>query len=458
MTMSSQHKLPFIAIVGKPNVGKSSLFNRVVGQKIAITSELPGTTRDRVFRKIDINGLQSILVDTGGLEFNKKENIEADMQSQSHIAINEADLVLFMVDGRALPTKDDLDAAQILRRKSKKVIFIANKIDHPQNHESLNTWTELGFGMPHWISVIHNKNVDGLIHQIETHLRSFGWDEENTATTTNNTVKIALIGRPNAGKSSIVNSLLGQERVIVSDVPGTTRDSIDIELSKDNQHYTLIDTAGLRRRGKIEQGIEKFSSFRTIDSIERSDIVCLVLDYSVGIRAQDLHISSYILEAHKGLIILINKSDLMEDKEAERDRIGRILKSRFDFLSWAPVLFVSAKNGRNLDLVLETSQHIVFERRRKIDHEQLVDFIREKFHKHQPPLVGHNKVNFYDMVQFDAATPTFQFTVNKAENVHFSYRRYLENEFRADFGFDGTAINFLFKTLDPKLLKKAKPI
>ncbi|MCC6643226.1 ribosome biogenesis GTPase Der, partial [Candidatus Peregrinibacteria bacterium] len=294
MTNNTDHKLPFIAIVGKPNVGKSSLFNRLIGQKVAITSDLPGTTRDRVFRRINLNNINAILVDTGGLEFGKKHNIEADMQSQSQIAISEADLVLFLVDGRSEPTKDDLDAAQILRRQSKKIIFVANKIDHPQNHSGLSSWTELGFGLPHWISVIHNKNIEGLLHQIETHLKNDGWDEENTAEHQTSGIKIALIGRPNAGKSSLTNAILGQKRVIVSETPGTTRDSIDIELQRNTQHFTLIDTAGLRKRGKIEKGIEKFSSFRTIDSIERSDVTCLVLDYSVGIRAQDLHISAYI--------------------------------------------------------------------------------------------------------------------------------------------------------------------
>jgi GTP-binding protein len=269
---------------------------------------------------------------------------------------------------------------------------------------------------------------------------------------------LAIIGRPNAGKSSLVNGLLGQNRVIVSEVPGTTRDAIDVEFSKDGNNFTIIDTAGLRRRGRIEPGIEKFSSFRTINAIERCDVVCLVLDYSGGVRAQDLHISEYIIEAHKGLIILINKMDLMENREEDRDRIGRLLKRRFDYLSWAPVLFVSAKNRKNLDLIFETALQIEEERNKQIDPEQLQNFIRRRYRQHQPSMVGRTRLCFYDMEQISIKPPTFKFTVNKEENVHFSYKRYLENEFRQEFGFIGTAINFIYKTIDPKLARKTKPL
>lgn len=458
MTMNTDHKLPFIAIVGKPNVGKSSLFNRLVGQKVAITSDISGTTRDRVFHRVQFDEMTCILVDTGGLEFEKKANIEADMQTQARLAIADSDLVVFLVDGRLDPTGEDIATANILRRKSKKIILVANKIDHAKSAHNLLSWTELGFGEPVSISVIHNLGIEKLERILVQHLNEAGWTETEPYQEPSESIKLAIIGRPNAGKSSLVNSLVGSERVIVSDTAGTTRDAIDIEIEIDGQHYTLIDTAGLRRRGKIEKGIEKFSSFRTIDAIERSDIVCLVLDYEIGIRAQDLHISSYILEASKGLIILVNKYDLMENKEDEKNRIGRILKSRFDFLSWAPVLFISAKNKKNLDLVLETAKNIQRERKREVDHDDLVDFIREKFHKHQPPTAGRSKLLFYDFIQVPSRTPTFEFIVNKEDIVHFSYRRYLENEFRHDFGYMGTVVRFFYKAIDPKLLKDTKPL
>ncbi len=457
MNNKFNHKLPFIAIIGKPNVGKSSLFNRLVGEKVAIISDQAGTTRDRVFRKIQLENLTAILVDTGGLEFDKKQDIEADMQSQARLAIDEADLIVFLVDGRQSPTADDLETAQILRRQSKKILLVANKIDHAKSAHNLLVWTELGFDEPVSISVIHNLGLEKFQNILARHLVADGWTTPEE-TSTDQSVKLAIIGRPNAGKSSLVNALCGAERVIVSSQAGTTRDAIDIELVQDNQHFTLIDTAGLRRRGKIEKGLEKYSSFRTINAIERADIACLVLDYEVGIRAQDLHISSYILEASKGLILIVNKIDLMENKEEERNRIARLLKSRFDYLSWAPVLFVSAKNRKNLDHILIHATQIADERRRQIDHEELLDFLRETSHKHQPPTAGRNKLLFYDLQQFPAATPTFEYLVNNKDIVHFSYQRYLENAFRERFGFTGTSLRFFFKSIDPKLIKKQKPL
>jgi GTP-binding protein len=458
MNQNSSHKIPFVAIVGKPNVGKSSLFNRLAGKRVAIVSAESGTTRDRVFQRIELSGIPFVLVDTGGIESGHKQNLEADMQTQAHLAIAEADLILFLVDGRSEPTAEDLETANILRRKSKKIILVANKIDSEQNAHNLLTWTELGFGEAYSISVIHNHGIGKLTSALASHLLDEGWDASSALTTTSSSLKIAFIGRPNAGKSSLVNALLGENRVIVSEQPGTTRDSIDIDFTVGDQQFTIIDTAGLRRRGKIEQGIEKWSSFRTINAIERSDIVCLVLDYTVGIRAQDLHICSYILEAHKGLILLINKSDLMEAKEEEKNRIGNLLKRRFSFLSWAPVLFVSAKNRQNIDLITETASEISLERQRQIEHQDLVDFIQETSHRHQPPTVGRQRIYFYDLVQIPSATPTFEYLVNHRDLIHFSYRRFLENEFRQRFGFNGTAIRFFFKSLDKKQSQKLQPL
>lgn len=453
------HKIPFIAIIGKPNVGKSSLFNRIVGRKVAIISDISGTTRDRVFRKVQINNIQSILVDTGGLEFEKKENIEADMQTQAHIAIDQADLVIFMVDGRFPPTADDFEIAKILRKKSKKIILVANKIDRNKKADDLANWHQLGFDYPIDISVTHNINLDKLENILSKNLINLGYKEENQEEEQKTKdIKLAIIGRPNAGKSSLINALIGENRLIVSDISGTTRDAIDIELEKNNQLFTLIDTAGLRRKGKIEKGIEKYSSFRTIDAIERSDIVCLMLDYSVGIRAQDLHISSYILDAHKGLIILINKYDLMENKEEERTRINRVLKSRFDYLSWAPVLYISAKNHKNLELILETAVQIKNERNKELDQEVLRDWLTETIHKHHPPAAGRNRLHFYNLIQIPSPTPTFEYLVNNKDAIHFSYQRYLENSFRENFGFIGTSIRFFYKNLDKKLIKKSQPL
>jgi len=460
MTNTTAHKLPFIAIVGKPNVGKSSLFNRLIQKRVAIITDEAGTTRDRVFQRCQIEGIQTIMVDTGGLEYNQKHPLEADMQSQAHLAIKEADLILFITDGQSVPTQDDYEAAKILRRQSKKIIFVCNKVDNAKIGHNLITWTELGFGQPVSISVIHNLGVEKLQNIIKEHLEKAGWTAENTTSEEEKgkSVKLAIIGRPNAGKSSLVNAIVGHNRVIVSDVPGTTRDAIDIEIEKNGHPFTIIDTAGLRRRGKIEQGIEKYSTFRTINAIERADVVCLVLDYSVGIRAQDLHISSYIIEAHKGLIIVINKTDLMEDKEDELNRIGRLLKHRFDYLAWAPALFVSAKNKKNIDLIFESALEIEEQRNKLIEHDELKDFITQKFRQHQPSTVGRNKLCFYDFEQIGIKPPTFKFTVNQEDYIHFSYKRYIENEFRKTYGYVGTSINFLYKAIDKRLTKKLKPL
>lgn len=457
----NNHNLPLLAIVGKPNVGKSSLFNRLIGKKISIISDTAGTTRDRIFQKTDLNGFPFILVDTGGIETDKKENIEAEMQTQARLAIDEADLVLFVIDGQLEPTQDDLKAAQILRRNSKKVIFIANKCDNPKFSGQLQTWLELGLGEPFAVSVIHNFGFESLSSEIIKHLKSEGFQdsphlhEERSA---DDSIKIAVVGRPNAGKSSFVNAVLGQERMIVSDVAGTTRDAVDIDLTFKDQKFTLIDTAGLRRRGKIEKGIEKYSSFRTIKAIEESDVVCLIMDYQIGIRAQDLHISSFILDANKGLILAVNKIDLMEDKENERNRITNILRRRFDFLAWAPVVFISAKNKKNLEEIFQLSQKIQTERHKQISHEELRAFLSETFHKHYPPTVGNRRLFFYDLKQVGNQPPRFEFLVNKPDMMHFSYQRYLENEFRTRFGFTGTAVQFFFKELDKRLLKTTKAV
>jgi len=458
MNKKSEHKLPFVAIVGKPNVGKSSLFNRLVGKRVAIVSDEAGTTRDRVFQRCTIDEIPCVLVDTGGLEMGHKENIEADMQAQAQLAIAEADLTVFLVDGRQEPTAEDLETARILRRNSKNVLLVANKIDNEKIAHHLLTWTELGFGEPYSISVIHNFGLEKLARGLANHLREAGWTSGPEVIAPSTSLKIAFIGRPNAGKSSLVNALLGENRVIVSAQPGTTRDSIDIDFLWNERQFTIIDTAGLRRRGKIEKGIEKWSSFRTINAIERCDIVCLVLDYSVGVRAQDLHICSYILDAHKGLMLLINKTDLMEEKEEEKNRIGNLLKRRFSFLSWAPVLFVSAQNHKNIELIPETALEISMQRSINVEHDDLVDFIQETSHKHQPPTVGRKRIYFYDLIQIPSATPTFEYLVNHGELIHFSYRRFLENEFRHRFGFNGTAIRFFFKSIDKKQSQKLQPL
>ncbi|MBU1953475.1 ribosome biogenesis GTPase Der, partial [Patescibacteria group bacterium] len=375
MTLNKQINtgLPIVAIVGKPNVGKSSLFNRLINQRYAITSEIAGTTRDRIYFRAEFNSLTVVLVDTGGLEYGKKDSIEADVQTQVDLAIDEADLIFFVVDAKEGLTIEDHKAAEKLRKAKKKIIFIANKIDNKSANDNIIDTYKLGFGEPLEISAYHNIGISSITDEAEDILLKQGWhaisNEEQSRS--KETINICFLGKPNVGKSSLVNALLGKEKVIVSEIPGTTRDAIDTEVAWEDQKYNLIDTAGLRRRGKIERGLEKLSSFRSLEAIERSDIVCLILDYSEGIRKQDQHISSYIQEAGKGIILVVNKVDLMEERQNDEQKTISILRRRFDFLPWAPILFVSALKRTNLEKIMELSREIYKERFKKIDDEEL---------------------------------------------------------------------------------------
>jgi GTP-binding protein len=447
METESTSRLPIIAILGRPNVGKSSLFNRLIGRRHAITSKTAGTTRDRIYFHAKFNDLTVILVDTGGLEYGKKENIEADVQIQINLAINEADLIIFMVDAKEGLTIEDHNAVDKLRKSNKKILFVANKIDNKGSEDQFNELLSLGFGEPIAISAYHDINVDSVVTESYSYLLEQGFKpvSKEEQAKKKGKISICFLGKPNVGKSSMVNALLGKEKIIVSEIPGTTRDAIDTEIIFNNKKFNLIDTAGLRRRGKIQRGLEKLSSFRSLDAIERSDIVCLILDYSEGIRKQDQHISSYALEAGKGLILIVNKSDLMEDKQEDEQRIIRILKKRFDFLPWAPVLFVSALKRKNIVHILELSQEIYDERYKMIDQEELTEFMKEITYKHLPPSVGRRIPKFYALEQDAVNPPSFVYWVNDPASIHFSYRRYLENELRKKFGFTGTAIRLYFK-------------
>ncbi|MBD3327888.1 ribosome biogenesis GTPase Der [Candidatus Peregrinibacteria bacterium] len=438
--------LPKIAIVGRPNVGKSSLFNRLINKRHAITSKIAGTTRDRIYHRAEIGDYTAILIDTGGIEYGKKENIENDVQTQVDVAIQEADLVYFVVDAKEGLTIEDNQAAEKLRRSKKEIVLIANKVDTKESDSNIPEIMTLGFGEPTEISAYHNQNI-GEIYSLT--LEKFKKLQLSPLKDSDNlqhdTINISFIGKPNVGKSSIVNTIIGKEKVIVSDIPGTTRDAIDTEITWNDQKFTLIDTAGLRKRGKIERGIEKISSFRALDAIERSDIVCLLIDYKEGVRKQDQHISSYALEAGKGVIIIVNKSDLMDDKEAEQNRFIRILKSRFDFLPWAPVIFTSALKRKNVENILKLANEIYNERFKKIPDEELNLFMKEITHKHLPPTVGNRVNKFYKLEQDAVNPPCFVYYLKDPKSLHFSYRRYLENEIRKRYGFNGTAIRLYFK-------------
>jgi GTP-binding protein len=444
--MKTKQTLPVVAIIGRPNVGKSTLFNRLINKRLAITSEIAGTTRDRIYYHVDLNKTPAILVDTGGMEHGKKKNIEADVQTQVQLAIADADLILFMIDAKEGLTVEDYDAASSLRKSKKEIMIIANKFESGESESNIIDSLKLGFGHPLEISAYHNRNIEELIDETEKKLAIMGFQKAvEDEQLQKKIINLCFIGKPNVGKSSMVNALLGEKKVIVSDIPGTTRDAVDTQITVDGQQFNLIDTAGLRRKGKIEQGLEKLSTFRTIDAIERSDVVCLILDYEEGIKKQDQHICAYALEAGKGLILIVNKIDLMEDRQKDEAKMINILRSRFDFLPWAPVVFVSALKHKNIENVLQISKQIYHERFKIIPADELNRFIKEITYKHMPPSQGAVIIRFYTLDQIRTNPPTFVFHVNNPDAVHFSYKRYLENELRAKYNFTGTAIKMIFK-------------
>lgn len=436
---------PTIAIVGRPNVGKSTLFNRLINDKKAIISDQAGTTRDRISQKFTCNDYETILVDTGGLEYGKKENIEADVQSQAHVAIEDATLILFVVDMTQELTVDDFTAANILRKSRKPVILIGNKCDNVEIENNVYNIYELGFDTPVKISSIHKLGIEELKHQIEKNLKELKVKKPGKNKKKQSITNICILGKPNAGKSSLVNSLFGTEKVIVSDIPGTTRDSIDTEITFNEKKYNLIDTAGLRRRGKIERGIEKFSSLRCITSIERSDVVVLLIDGNKGITSQDCHIAEFALNAEKGLILAINKVDLFEKGEELRNLLITKLRRRFAFVPWAPILFVSAKNHLNVDKIFDLTEEIIQERVKRIPTPELNNFFKKITFKHLPASANIRKPKYLYATQADINPPRFVLFFKNSKNLHFSYPRYLENEIRKEYGFTGTPIALKFR-------------
>lgn len=433
--------LPLIAIVGRPNVGKSTLFNRLIGKRYAITSPVPGTTRDRIYHEAELGTSKVILVDTGGMEFEKKTNIEGDVQAQARLAVSEANILFFVIDATEPLTRSDRDCALLLRKSKKPIVLIAHKADRKRIAEAMPELYELGLGDPLPISSIHNLGLDELNEETASVLRKMKW--KSTQKDKSPETKIAIVGKPNVGKSSMINALIGSKRAIVSETPGTTIDAIDTPLKTPTGEFILIDTAGLRRRGKVDQGIEKYGVLRALRAISRCDITCLVLDWEEGISNQDLHVAQYILDAGKGLIIVVNKSDLMKNPGEDKKRFMRQLHYRMQFVPWAPVLFTSTITKRHLTEVLTMAKSIESERKKKVPAKTLQIFTETTYLAH-PPTRKSKEVIIYKGTQTDVDPPLFTFETNQPDLIHFSYRRYLENELRRKFGFAGTVIRLEF--------------
>lgn len=440
-----------IAIVGRPNVGKSTLFNRFVGKRMAIESDVPGTTRDRLYHSTNLDGFDVLLVDTGGLEIGKEGNdLESSVQEQSQVAIEGADVIVFMVNVREELTSEDFHAVDILRRSKKPVILVANKCDNPSFEEQVFNFYELGFGEPIPCAASHSDGLDVLEGRIGDELKGLGFEKADKVAKNNDDdrIRIAFLGRPNVGKSTMINGLFGKKAVVVSDVPGTTRDSTELDFEYKDDKFTLIDTAGLRRRGKIDKGLEKYSVIRTMQSVDEADICVLMLDFAEGITSQDCHVSQYILEEKKGLVLVVNKVDLEEGKVREdlENQFIRRLKNKMAYVPWAPVVFASALKRKNVFQVLELAKEAHVERRKQIPEKDLDVWLEMALAKHPPKGArGKRRFNVLKVDQIGIEPPTFVFYCEWPEYMHFSYARFLENELRSQFGFNGAAIKMIFR-------------
>ncbi len=439
---------PIVAIVGRPNVGKSTLFNRLIGERRAIVEDEPGTTRDRVYGTTDWGGVEFTVIDTGGLQDDREVEAETSAQiahatrNQAHLAIGEADVIVFMVDAKSGLNAGDREVADLLRRADKPTILVANKAENTERRDSAYEFYELGLGDPIAISSYHGSGTGDLLDRVVEALPEAEIEEESEGPA------IAIVGRPNVGKSRLLNALLGQERSIVSDVPGTTRDSHDTVLMWAGQPVTLIDTAGIRRRGRIDRGIEQYSVLRSMRAIDRADVVLLVIDATEGFTAQDLHIAGYISEQKKGVVVVVNKWDLIEKESTTMDEYRQQAREALDFMPYASLVFVSAKLGQRVQQVIDTALSVVAERHKRVPTAALNKMLKDAVAAHPPPSRPGKWLKFFYATQADVSPPTFIIFMNDPTQIHFSYRRYLENKLREMFGFNGTAIRMSFRGRD----------
>lgn len=438
---------PTVAIVGRPNVGKSTLFNRLIGERRAIVEDLPGTTRDRMYGDAEWQGVEFTIIDTGGLQDEDEydqlapREISEHTQNQARFALEEADVILFLVDGATGVSAADHDVAELIRRSEKPVVLGVNKTESEGRRANSVEFYELGIGEPIAFSSLHGIGTGDLLDALIPFLPR-GEDEHEE----DDYPKFAVVGRPNVGKSSLLNTLMGHERMIVSDTPGTTRDSVDTNVNWAGNIVTLIDTAGIRRRGKIERGVEKHSVLRSMRAIDRADVVMVVVDAEEGYTAQDAHIVGYVAEAQKGLIIVVNKWDLVVKDSKTMGEFEAQAAETFSFVPYAPLIFTSALTGQRVNQIIEIALHVYGERQKRISTGEVNRMLREAVAQHPPPSRPSSWLKFYYATQSDVSPPRFVFFCNDPRNVHFSYERYLENCIRERWEFDGTPIVMHFRS------------
>ena len=439
------HAMPLVAIVGRPNVGKSTIFNRIIGDRQAIVSDIAGTTRDRLITETEWANKRFLLVDTGGLESTDPTTSPAaqildKVQSQVEVAIEDADVIIFATDADTGITPDDSEVAQKLRVSGNKVVLAVNKADNIQREADTSEFYKLGLGDPIPISAYHNHGVDDLMMSVVERLPSYDLNNQIESD-----VRLSIVGRANVGKSQLLNALTGDNRSIVSDIPGTTRDAIDSSIRHKDKSILLIDTAGIRRRGRIEPGIENYSVIRSIRAVERSEVSLLVLDATELATSQDSHVASYLLQAYRGIVIVVNKWDLSKDLGISKDDAKKIIRQRMKFIHFVPIQFTSALNKAGLDSMLNTVFKVHLQWNQELPRYDLRRTILNAVADHPPASNPRHGLKLYGVTQDRFGPPGFTFYVNRSDLVHFSYRRYLENILRKTYGFEGTPLKMRFK-------------
>ncbi len=430
---------PIVAVVGRPNVGKSTFFNKVVGRRISIVEDTPGVTRDRIYAEAEWRGRWFGLIDTGGIEPESKDVILSQMRQQAQIAMDMADAIIFMVDGKEGLTTADREVANMLLRTGKKVVLTVNKLDSPKKTDDFYDFYELGLGEPIPISAANMLNLGDVLDEVVEAFPHGESDDDEDVT------KIAVIGKPNVGKSSLINELLGEKRVIVSPIAGTTRDSIDTPFTHGENEYILIDTAGIRRKSRVNEDIERFSVIRAVAAIERCDVCLLMIDAAEGITEQDKKIAGVAHEAGKGIVVVVNKWDLVEKETNTMRDYEKNIAKELQFMSYAPVIFISVLEHQRINKVMEMAEYVAQCRSLRVPTGQLNALITDAQMMKQPPSDKGKRLKIYYVTQVGVKPPLFSFQINKRDLMHFSYSRYLENKIREGFGFEGTSIKFVFR-------------
>lgn len=431
---------PIVAIVGRPNVGKSTIFNYIGKNRLSIVEDMPGVTRDRIYMDAEWLGRSFTMIDTGGIEFETNDKILTAMRNQAKLAIEEADAIMFIVDGKAGMTSADSEVAVILRNTRKPVLLVVNKIDNMKNEADIYEFYNLGLGDPIAISATNALNIGDMLDRLIENL-----PQEHVEPEDKDQIKVAVIGRPNVGKSSLVNSIIGEDRVIVSDIPGTTRDAIDTHFTKDGQSYVLIDTAGMRRKAKVDMPIERYSVIRSLRAVDRSDVVLMVINAEEGVTEQDKKIAGYAHEAGKASVIVVNKWDLLDKDGKTSLRFTETIREELGFMQYSPVLFTSALTKQRVHRVTELIKYVADQHTMRVATSVLNQVIEDATAINPPPSERGRRLKIYFATQPDVKPPTFIIFVNDPEIMHFSYLRFLENKLREAFGFEGTPLKLVVR-------------